>query len=434
MYRRKRELAQRVVMPAFGSSLEQRIDQVCYMKLPGNHSQQRRTKLQATPYFKENQRLQKAIQSRIGSFAKKGKLRSQSIEVLVERYRGQKLAAFRVQRFFHLVKVKQYWADICRKSQAAIVIQKHFRRFLATLLTRRYLQRQQRLVLRLQAAYRGYRSRKRTYILFYVKSKRIILLQSIIRRYFARLHLFHLRLHKAAKVIQAVLRRFILYREAKQRHHARAAVVIQRFSRGLLARGKVIVSKTERVCAATVIQGVVRVFLARKGLVQQLTLRRFQDRKDRLNVAKQDMLYVDSLVQRKRTELLSLLKEVDNQAEVGKLCMMRAEIKEKEVDLISMHHELVLLTPQDVERGWKTEVLSYIKEHREMVTRLKLNYLFGSVFEYRKRQDRVQNLEREVNRLERQRRRLGEDRESHFLVCSMLIARGLRVCVVPVDR
>lgn len=344
-------------------------------------------KLATSAYAAENDRIRRAMSLRGEAGAKRLKKLART---------GPKVSGVTSKHLDNLLYLERL------EAQAAVVVQRCFRRFLRLKFWATYVE-ETKAATNIQRLYRGMKGRARAAVFARQRQSLATKLQAMGRGRMARENTTRSKAYQdmAAKDIQRIWRMFAFKQRARRRRKETAATRIQAMWRG--AKGRAVADKKYLDCKAVLIQKHARRFLAQKRYKAEYAMesasavkvqaifrgwihrkkkdRQFWDlamdaRRAWMHIIKAEEIWADK--EAKALAKVRLKEDLDGKLRAleAEWKNVQAELSEKEYDFVMLQMERIKLSPRAVEQGWSSQLDTDVKQHRKWVTELKVKALF----------------------------------------------------------
>ena len=342
-------------------------------------------KLATSAYAKENAKIRKVLTLRGESGQRKLKrlfkplpktMQSTAMDNLLYLERLESQAAIVLQRAYRRYSRICFWRKYLKESKAATTIQRCYRGYRARIAAREHKKRQDMLALKLQASARGKLARDKLAREKEFENRAGEDIQRIWRGHFFRVKAQRRVRKKAAIKIQRLWRGLRGRAKADKLYLDKCAGLIQRHVLRWLAQKKYRIALKLETEAAIQIQSAFRGWRVRQRRNTQLFEKESEARKVWMSILKSEEVWLNK-------EIIALGKFATKQDIDGQIKTLQTEweaiqatIAEKEFDLVSLQTERVKLSPRAVEQGWSAQLDKDVLEHRNWVTDHKVNALF----------------------------------------------------------
>ena len=197
---------------------------------------------------------------------------------------------------------------------------------------------------------------------------------------------------------------FIAFSPPPQLWLDKQTTVIQAFTRHGLAKGKFVAEKLEMDVAAALIERCWRGYWGRRTRNERLYARETAQRQNQVRLLgseEQHLLDHIRLVERrvKKAGLAAKNEELEE-----KVKQMHLFVEEQEFNFCELTRQKEAASPRALEQGWVEELAQNAKDHRNLITKYKLDCLFDTGLEQRqvaedfaRRADHVGNLRARMN-------------------------------------
>ncbi|POM69556.1 IQGAP protein [Phytophthora palmivora] len=368
-------------------------------------------------YALENLRLAMLMKdTKLRQRVKKKKGRPRIVHDMLTLERRYAETARKLQKWWRGHLLRQFWRLHFRQVKAVVQIQRVARGYL----TRRWVciwhANRTIRVTRLQALFRGY------YIRYKViptwkrwENLNAVKIQSIIRMYFAKECCRRYKEEIAALHIQILWRGYysrkwsdILWLDAK-------ATNLQRLVRGTLARKHTRRRVVRLQSSAIQIQRMFRGMKARMEINIVLRDRETVNRKEFMAMLDAE----EEWHRAQRDKLQARLNRKQLRQRVAQLeydyYTKHEEIHDMESIYLDMQTQRMRVSPRAIEHGWVEEMEAKMKQQRALITKLKLETVFGLGLEFKQKEKELIECRQLINEIEEKRRRLEIWRNEEFL-------------------
>ncbi|KAA0159602.1 hypothetical protein FNF28_05806 [Cafeteria roenbergensis] len=365
---------------------------------PLTRREKQAARLQQSAYASENRKIRKALQLRgkggrrqlelFGSTRQRNVVKSAALENLAYLERLEQQAAVVIQRAFRKFHRILFWKKWMLASKAAVAIQRTARGFIVRRLIRDWVKQREALITKAQSVIRGKLARDE------VRREREYLasaatdVQRTFRGWLHRARAAKHRLDVSATDIQRVWRGVVARSRADRLFLDSQACVVQRMVRGWLCRLKFRQDLTEQSGAARRIQALFRSYRARVLRNELLWDRETRSRETWMAILRSEQRWADSEIERRVK--LRTREALDDHVRVAELEWRKQcdQVALYEFDLVSLENERLKLSPRAVQQGWAVQLKEDTEQHREWVSDFKSKALFEGALRHRTLRDR----------------------------------------------
>ncbi|KAF4029477.1 IQ calmodulin binding motif-containing protein [Phytophthora infestans] len=374
-------------------------------------------KKKCSVYAMENLRLAMLMKdTKLRQRMKRKKVRPRIVQDMLSLERRYAEAARKLQKWWqghlHRVFLQLHFKQV----KAILQIQRFARGFLTRQWVRIWHANRSIRVTRLQALFRGYFIRSQVILTWrrweYLNASKI---QSIIRMYLAKEFCQRCKREVAVLHIQSVWRGFSSRKKSDMRWLELRAINLQRLARGTLARMNARKRATRLRNGAIQIQ---RMFRGMKARTEIKTLLRDRETRNRQEFLA--MLEVEEEWHRaQRDKLQSRLNRQQLKERVAQLeydyYIKHEQIHDMESIYLDMQTQRMRVSPRAIEHGWVEEMEAKMKQQRVLITKLKIETVFGLGLEFKRKENELVNFQKRINATEEKRRRFEIWRNEEYL-------------------
>ncbi|KAL3666672.1 hypothetical protein V7S43_008301 [Phytophthora oleae] len=368
-------------------------------------------------YAMENMRLAMLMKdTKLRQRVKKKKARPRIVQDMLALEHRYAKAARELQQWWREHLHRQFWRIYFKKVKAAVLIQKFVRGHLTRRWVRIWHANRTIRVKRLQALFRGYYIRYKVLPTWkrwqYLNAAKI---QSIIRMYLSKKSCRRYKREVAALHIQSLWRGYCSRKRSDIRWLNSKATNLQRLVRGTLAR-----KQTHRK-AARLEKGAVQIQRMFRGMKTRMEINtHLRERENGNRQESMAMLEAEEEWHRvQRDKLQARLNRKQLQQRVAQLeydyYAKHEKIHDMESIFLDMQTQRLRVSPRAIEHGWVEEMEAKMKLQRALITKLKLETVFGLGLEFKRQEKEVLEFQQRINAMEEKRRRFEIWRNEEFL-------------------
>ncbi|OQS03107.1 hypothetical protein THRCLA_04582 [Thraustotheca clavata] len=320
-----------------------------------------------------------------------------------------------VQKAWRRYSLKQFWANYYQCVQASIQIQRIMRGSLCRKYVRIWYLSQLRHVTKIQATYRGFLYKRilKTKVLWEHYNATVI--QRYVRGYCARQRAIKVQERIAALHIQMLWRGYSSRKKSDRLWIARKAIVVQKHIRRFLIQKEIRIQRIAFHAAAIQIQRIFRGMLARMLIDTILYDRETLNRKMVMDVLDAEILwykeYVDKLVRRvTKSNLESMVLKMEKEHHRAHVI-----INDLECIYLDMQEQRLKISPRAITGGWVYEMDAKLKKQREMITKAKLDAVFGHGLKFKSNAEKLIQMKQRVQQAKARRDELERWRAEEFI-------------------
>ncbi|OWZ23499.1 hypothetical protein PHMEG_0001598 [Phytophthora megakarya] len=368
-------------------------------------------------YAKENLRLTMLMKdTKLRQRVKRKKLRPRIVQDMLTLERRYTEAARKLQKWWRGYLHRQFWRLYFKQVKAAVHIQGVVRGYLTRRWVRVWHVNRSIRVTRLQALFRGYYIRYKVIPTWkrweHINATKI---QSIVRMYFAKKCWRRYKEEIAALHIQIVWRGYSSRKQSDIRWLAVKTINLQRLVRGTLAR------KHTRRRAARLRSGAIQIQRMFRGMKTRQEINLLL--RDRETINRQEVMAMleaeEEWHRLQRDKLQARLNRKQLWQRVAQLeydyYTKHEEIHDMESIYLDMQTQRMRVSPRAIEHGWVEEMEVKMKQQRALITKLKLETIFGLGLEFKQKEKELVESQQIINEIEEKRRRFEIWRHEEFL-------------------
>ncbi|GMH72347.1 hypothetical protein TL16_g05891 [Triparma laevis f. inornata] len=310
-------------------------------------------------------------------------MKSNLMERMFEVERRETLAASVIQSFWHKYLIMKQMQENFRKGSKIKVIQALVRgmitrKWLALWYKNRFL-----MIIQWQARCRRYLSNKEVWPLQERDQKAAVKCQKAVRMFLAKCWAHWKRLEVATERIQCMWRGCVARARCDKIWLDKQVTFMQKGARRMMARGKFVEEKMEMDEAAALIERCWRGFWGRRRKNELLYERETEQRQNQTRLLKSEEQFMKdyNFVLKRRLTRLGL--EEKNKELGEKVRDMFAYVEEQEFNYTELIKQRDAVSPRAIEQGWVEELNVNIRDHRNWITKYKLECLFDTGLEQR---------------------------------------------------
>ncbi|GMH99477.1 hypothetical protein TrVE_jg3868 [Triparma verrucosa] len=310
-------------------------------------------------------------------------MKSNLMERMFEVERRETLAASVIQSFWHKYLIMKQMQENFRKGSKIKVIQALVRgmitrKWLALWYKNRFL-----MIIQWQARCRRYMSNKKLWPLQERDQKAAIKCQKAVRMFLAKCWAYWKRLEVATERIQCMWRGCVARARCDKIWLDKQVTFMQKGARRMMARGKFVEEKAEMDEAAALIERCWRGYWGRRKKNELLYARETEQRQNQTRLLKSEEQFMKDYIFVLRRRLKRLGLEEKNKELGEKVKDMFAYVEEQEFNYSELIKQRDAVSPRAIEQGWVEELNVNIRDHRNWITKYKLECLFDTGLEQR---------------------------------------------------
>ncbi|KAG7392668.1 hypothetical protein PHYPSEUDO_015056 [Phytophthora pseudosyringae] len=359
-------------------------------------------------YAMENLRLAMLMKdTKLRQRVKRKKVRPRIVQDMLTLERRYSEAARKLQKWWRAHLNCRFWQMYLKQVKAVVQIQRLARGYLTRRWVRIWHANRSIRVTRLQALFRGYYIRCKVLPTWkrweHLNAAKI---QSITRVYFAQKLCRRYKREVAALHIQSVWRGFFSRKRSDIIWLEARATNLQRLVRGTLAR------KQTRRRAARLESGAIQIQRMFRGMRARMEINALlRDRETINRVEFMAVLETEEEWHRvQRDKLQARLNRKQLQQRVAQLeyeyYSKHEEIQDMESIYLDMQTQRMRVSPRAIEHGWVEEMEAKMKQQRALITKMKLETVFGLGLEFKRKEKELDEFQQRIDAIEERRRRV----------------------------
>ncbi|GMH62608.1 hypothetical protein TrRE_jg12385 [Triparma retinervis] len=310
-------------------------------------------------------------------------MKSVLMERMFEVERKETQAANIIQTFWRTYLIRKQLIENFQKGKKIKVIQALVRgmitrKWLALWYKNRFL-----MIIQWQARFRRHLSNKHLAPKLAEDQAAAVKCQKGVRMFLAKCVAYWKRLDIASERIQCMWRGCVARARCDKLWLDKQVTVMQAFARHTMAKHKFVEEKKEMDEAAALIERCWRGFWARRRKNQLLYARETDQRQNQVRLLKSEEQFQADYVRllKKRLAKLELKDKNDDLKE--KVKDMYQYVEEQEFNYVELVRQRDQVSPRAIEQGWVEELNKNIRDHRNWITKYKLECLFDTGLEQR---------------------------------------------------
>jgi hypothetical protein len=310
-------------------------------------------------------------------------LKSTLMEQMFEVERRETQGAIIIQHFWHKYLIIKQLKDNVNKGKRIVIIQAMIR----GMITRKWLSLWYKnrflMIIQWQARFRRHLSNKHYDEVKIEESAAAVKMQKGVRMFLGKCVAYWKRLHLAAERVQCLWRGCIARARSDKVWLDRQVTFIQSFTRFGLAKGKFKEEKAEMDEAASLISRCWRGFWGRKLKNDLLYARETACRQAQVRLlGSEEQFYADHIRLLERRIKRAGLDEKNNEL-TAVVNQMYKYVEDQEFNYVELMRQKECVSPRAIEQGWVEELGKNIRDHRNLITKFKLECLFDKGLEQR---------------------------------------------------
>ena len=310
-------------------------------------------------------------------------MKSVLMERMFEVERRETQAANVIQSFWHTYLIRKQLIENFQKGKKIKVIQALVRgmitrKWLALWYKNRFL-----MIIQWQARCRRHLSNKRLKPKLEAEDAASIKCQKGVRMFLAKCVAYWKRLDVATERIQCMWRGCVARARCDKMWLDKQTTVMQAFIRHTMAKKKFVEEKAEMDESAAMIERCWRGFWARRRKNELLYGRETEQRQNQVRLLASEEQFQADYVRLLRKRLNRLGLDEKNEELLQKVNDMYNYVEEQEFSYMELVRQRDQVSPRAIEQGWVEELTTNIKDHRNWITKYKLECLFDTGLEQR---------------------------------------------------